>query len=106
MDQNSGNTTIGRQEMQQEEQRKNTFSPFEHRWLTDPAYQESQLSHGWTLEYCKYFDNLKTVNMDYIATWCERARYHNMLVLRYNTEKITCCGQPPGKKIKFLHPSR
>ena len=67
--------------------KKRDYKSIEHRRLTDPAYQESQLSHGWVLEYCKYLDHLKTVNMDYIATWRERDRYQNMLVLRFQDGK-------------------
>ena len=67
--------------------KKRRYKPIEHRWLTDIAFRESKLSHGWTLEYCKYSDNFKTVNMDYIATWEERDRYQNMLVLRYTDGK-------------------
>ena len=62
-----------------------------HRWLTDPQYQESKWSHGSTLEYCKYLDYLKAVNVDYVATWHERNRYQNMPVLRYKD------GKNPGK---------
>ena len=35
----------------------------------------------------KYFDHVKTVNMNYIATLDERDRYQNMLVLRYKDGK-------------------
>ena len=36
---------------------------------------------------CKYLGYLKTVNMDYIATWDERDRRQNMLVLRFKDGK-------------------
>ena len=65
------------------------FKSIEHRWFTDPQYQESQWSHGWTLEYCKYLDYLKTVNLDYVATWAERDQYQN----------ISYCGM---KKARIL----
>ena len=35
---------------------KSGYKSIVHRRLTDPQYQESQWSHGWTLEYCKYSD--------------------------------------------------
>ena len=67
--------------------KKRNYQSIDHRWHTDPAYQEAQLSRGWTLEYCKCLDYLKTVNMNYIATWEERDREQNIFVLRYKDGK-------------------
>ena len=67
------------------------YKSIAHRWLTDPRYQDSQWSHGSTLEYCKYQDDLKTVSVDHVASWDERGRYQNMLVVRYKD------GKNPGK---------
>ena len=57
------------------------------RWIDDPQYQETEQAHRWTLKDPKYLDNLKTVNLDYVATWHERDRYQYMLVLRYKNVK-------------------
>ena len=64
-----------------------------HRWITDPYYQAVSMP-TWTLEYCKFLDNLKTVNVDYVACWHGRDRYQNMFVLRYKD------GKNPGKMSK------
>ena len=50
-------------------------------------YRESQWNIGWTEEYCRYLDYLLTVDIKYIATWPERSRYHNMLVLKLQDGK-------------------
>ena len=71
--------------------KQRNFKSIEHRWLTDPQYQKSQSSHGWTLEYCTYLDYLKTVHLDHVANWDKRDRYQNMHVLRYKD------GKNPGK---------
>ena len=62
---------------------KRGYDSIVHRWLTDPQFQESQMSHGWTEEYCRYLDYLTTFNIKYNATGPERSRYHNMLALRF-----------------------
>ena len=43
--------------------RKRGYNSIGHQWLSDPQYQESQCSRGWTLGYCKYPDYFKTVNV-------------------------------------------
>ena len=47
------------------------------RWQQDEQYSESQMAHGWTEEYCKYLDYLKTIDIDYTATWGQGHRYEN-----------------------------
>ena len=54
--------------------------------LADKRYQESQWNHGWT-EHCRYLDYVTIVDVKYIATWPERSRCHNMLVLKVHDEK-------------------
>ena len=69
MDQNSGSTIIGKRNTKPSAVKQRNFKCVEHRWLTDPQYQQSQSSHGWTLEYCTYLDYLKTVHLDHVANW-------------------------------------
>ena len=104
--------------MQQRARRRETASPLN----TDGSLQESQLSHGWTLEYCKNLDYLKTVNMDffcYLVGTTSTPEHARITVQRrkepwkdVNTRwfqtcsPIRCRGQPPGRKKKCLHSSR
>ena len=44
--------------------------------------QDSQLSHGWTLGYCKYLDCLKTVNVYYVAVASHQEGKHNFYIPR------------------------
>ena len=53
----------------------------------DPDNRESQQVPGWTLEYCMFLDNLKTVNIDCKGTWDERDRYQKQFVLRWKDDK-------------------
>ena len=56
------------------------------------------------LEYCKYLDYLKTVNMDVIATWEDRDRYQNMIVLRFKTERTMArCQYEMISKLQLEH---
>ena len=57
------------------------------RWKDDLSHRETQRKHGWTLEYCIFLDYLKTVKIDYKATWDERNRHKNQFVLRCKDEK-------------------
>ena len=43
--------------------------------------------HGWTLEYFLFCDYLKTVEIEYNATWDERHCHKNQYVLRWKNEK-------------------
>ena len=64
--------------------------------------------------YCEYLDNFATVDATYIATWPERSRYHNILVLKLHDGKTSgkmpyrddfklaarSCSRTPGWKGK------
>ena len=117
VDQNSGNTTIRKQEMQQKEPRKETIRQLN----TDGA----QILHTKNRN-CRTVGLLSTASTSTtskpstwttLQLWEERDGYQNMLVLRYKDGKdhgkmsirrfqicspITCCGQPPGRIHTFL----
>ena len=61
------------------------------RWQEDETYRASQTVHGWTEEYCRYLDDLSPIHMSYVATWKERSRCENSLVLGLND------GPHPGR---------
>ena len=42
--------------------------------LLTPTISRIQWNHGWTEEYCRYLDYLLIADVNYIATWPERAR--------------------------------
>ena len=68
--------------------------------------------------YCEYLDYFATVDATYIATWPERSRYHNILVLKLHDGKTSgkmpyrddfklaarSCSRTPGWKGKPLYP--
>ena len=56
----------------------------ELRWKNDDKYRAFHTFHGWTKEYCRYLDYLTTFDISYIATWKQRSRYENSLVLVVN----------------------
>ena len=74
--------TIGEQKTRQEAYSGEITALFCIQWHTDKRYQESQLNHEWTEEYCRFLDYLATVDITFIATWSQRSRYHKMLVLK------------------------
>ena len=57
------------------------------RWKDHPSHRETQREHGRTLEYCIFLEYLKTVKIEYKATWDERNRNKNQFVLRWKDEK-------------------
>ena len=67
---------------------KRKYRSILHRWQKEEAYQESESARGWTQEYCRYLDYLATVDISYVATWKERSKYENMLVLKLNDGEI------------------
>ena len=40
--------------------------------------------HDWTEEYSRYLDHLTTVDISYVATWKQRSKCENSLVLGVN----------------------
>ena len=64
--------------------RKHNEDSIELRWISDDIYRASQTKIGWTREYCRYLDFLTTIVISYCATWKQRSRYENNLVLGVN----------------------
>ena len=50
----------------------------------DAIHRESQTIIGWTREYCWYLDFLATIDISFCATWKQRSRYENRLLLGVN----------------------
>ena len=44
---------------------KNGHDTVTIRWQADEQHREAQLAHGWTEEYFKYFDFLKTIDIEH-----------------------------------------
>ena len=78
----------GRGRCKRSKQKKN-HDTFTIRWQDDEQYRESQLSHGWTGEYCKYLDHLKTFYIANAATWKQRHRYERTITLDMTTKDPT-----------------
>ena len=53
------------------------------RWQEDEKYRNSQQAHGWTEEYCRYLDQLTTIDISYTAPW---HRYESTITLACNDE--------------------
>ena len=48
---------------------------------TKLPYRYTQQYHGWSLEYCMFLDNLKTIQITYNATRGEPLRYRGHFIL-------------------------
>ena len=89
-----------------------------HRWLTDPQFQESQWSHGWTEEtvdtwttsppsvssISKQGQKIKVSQHARVEVqrWEESRKDVNSRRI-YTCNPITCCYQTPGRMGKPLH---
>ena len=89
-----------------------------HRWLTDPQFQESQWSHGWTEEtvdtwttsppsassISKQGQKIKVSQHARVEVqrWEESRKDVNSRRI-YTCSPITCCYQTPGRMGKPLH---
>ena len=60
------------------------------RWQEDEQWRESQMAHGWTEEYWKYLDYLKTIDTEYTATCGHRHRYESTITLACATKDRQC----------------
>ena len=49
--------------------------------------RESQKVHGWTEDYCRYLDYLTTIDISHSATWHQRNRYENTILLGSNDDE-------------------
>ena len=56
-------------------------------WRTDKRYQLSQWNLGWKEEYCRCLDYLAPLDISCVASWKERSRYENVLVLKLKDGK-------------------
>ena len=43
-------------------------------------------AHGWTEEYCRYLDNLTTIDISHTAPWHQRHRYESTIPLVCNDD--------------------
>ena len=84
-DEAGGNTTIGRQKTQQKVRGRENIVSFCIDGRKRKAYRDSQSVRRWTEECCRYLDHLATIDVSFDATWRERSRYENMLVLELNS---------------------
>ena len=48
--------------------RKRWLSSNAGRWADEASYRYTQQYHGWSLEYCMFLDDPKTIQTTYIAT--------------------------------------
>ena len=58
------------------------FTSIFDRWLNDEICRASQLVHGWTEEYVKYFDYISKIDISYDALYNRRNRCENSLFMR------------------------
>ena len=89
----SGNTTTGKRGTRKEALRERNTTPLNSDGKNDDKYRAFHTFHGWTKEYCRYLDDLTTIGISYIATWKQRSRSANSLVLVVND------GPHPGPKL-------
>ena len=65
---------------------KNSHDSIMLRCQIDEKCRESQKVRGWTEDYYQYLDHLTTIDISYSATWHQRNRYENTIVLVGNDD--------------------
>ena len=72
------------------------------RWQDDEQYRESQKAHGWTEEYCKYLDYLKTIDVILTTRPCaQRHRYDSTITVAM-TAKYRQCGPMNRRRSDYI----
>ena len=73
----SGNTTTGKR-------RDTSTTPLNSDGKALTKYRASQTFHRWAGENGRYLDHLTPIDMSYVATWKQRSRFENSLILCIN----------------------
>ena len=69
-------------------------------WQNDEIYRASQLVHGWTEEYVKYFDYISQIDISYEAPYKQKIIYGSALFMRgvhSNKQAGPLCQRPDNK---------
>ena len=77
----SGNATTGKRGTRNDAQRDTSTTPLNSDGKATDKYRASQTFHRWAGENGRYLDHLTTIDMSFVATWKQRSRFENSLVL-------------------------
>ena len=91
---------IGKQWTAEEEQERTNTASIVLRWQNDEKYRESQKVHGWTEDSCRYLGYHKTIDISYSATWHQRNRYENTILLVFNDDDRQAGSMRARKDLK------
>ena len=58
------------------------------RCMTDEQNRSSQMAHGWTGAYCRYFDYLVTVDITHVAPHHQRHRYESTITMKWSVSDL------------------
>ena len=70
-----------------------------YRWEYDSQKKETQMSHGWTDAWVRYFELIAKIDISHIATAEQRGRDQNLLHLRALGEDLN--GPPSASRLGY-----
>ena len=62
--------------------RRGATKRHEDRWQNDETYRASEMAHGWSEMWVKYFDCISKIDISHEAPYRQRLRHENTLHMR------------------------